>query len=323
MVWRDAVPHLRSGIDVSKMRVVMIVNPVAGKGVAGQTVSAVTALLRREGCDLDVQHTKASGDATALAERAADESDVIIAVGGDGTVCEVVAGLIGRSVPVVVIPGGTENLLARELGMGRDPGGVLATVLSGGDRAQDVGVVNDRLFLMMTGIGWDGEVVARMAARRRGPISRWSYVGPLWATLLDYSFPRIRVEVDGGTVFDGRGLVFVGVMPCYALGLRVLRDAIADDGLLDICVLPCSSRRELLAHAGRVLAGRHAERNGVIYLRSNTLHVSSGDDVRMQCDGDTGGVLPASFSMRPSGALFRLPPVGGGRLEWIPSSGIS
>ena len=87
------------------------------------------------------------------------------------------------------------------------------------------------------------------------------------------------------------------------------RDAIADDGLLDVCVLPCSSRRELLAHAGRVLAGRHVERDGVIYLRSNSLRVYSGAPVRMQCDGEAIGVLPATFSIRPRAALFRLPPV--------------
>ncbi len=290
------------------MRVVMIVNPVAGRRAVDAIAGDVAARLRGRDCDVDVRWTAGAGDAVAIAGDVADEADVVVTVGGDGTVSDVVAGLNGRLVPVVIVPAGTENLLAIELGMSREPAGIVETVIAGRRRVHDVGVANGRSFLMMAGIGWDGEAVARLAERRRGHISHWSYFGPLWRTFWGYRFPAVRVEADGAVVFDGRGLVFVGVLPCYALGLRVVRDAIADDGLLDVCVLPCSTRRGLIGHAVRVLRGRHVGRNDVIYLRAKILWVSSDEVVRMQCDGDASGALPVAFSVRARSAVFQVPP---------------
>ena len=180
---------------------------------------------------------------------------------------EVVRGLVGRSVPVVILPAGTANLIAGECGMTADPERIVDTILRGRRQRFDLGVINGRHFAIVAGIGFDGEVVARLAARRRGNITHLSYLVPIWRTFWGHRFPPIQVEIEDELVFDGRGLVFVGVMPCYAVGLRVVRDAVWDDGLLDVCILSCATRVGLLMHAMRVWRRVHVEHSSVIYIR--------------------------------------------------------
>lgn len=291
-------------------KVLMIVNPVSGGGKVGGSVDGVADALRLAGCRVTLCHTRAVGHATQIARQAEDDTHAVLAVGGDGTVREVVEGLLGRAIPVVVMPGGTENLVARHLGMGTGPPNVVATVLAGRRQPCDVGVVNGRCFIIMAGMGFDAEVVARLTERRAGHISHWTYAGPIWDTIRSHTFPAMRVEVDGATVFDDRGLVVVGLMPCYAAGLNIVRDAVLDDGLLDVCILPCRSTGRLLAHVWRMLRGAHIGRGGVIYIRGKRLRVSSAAHVPLQCDGDVAGALPADFSLLERSALFAVPPGG-------------
>ncbi len=285
-------------------KILMIVNPVSGAGKLGDAVSRVGDALRDAGFEVSTRDTQAAGDASRIAREADADIRCVIAVGGDGTVREVVAGLLGRSIPIVVIPAGTENLVAHHFRMDPDPVHVVETVMSGRLQPCDVGLVNGRHFLIMAGMGFDAEVVARLTAWRTGHITHWRYLRPIWRTLLDHSFPTVVVEVEGRVAFEGRGLVFVGVMPCYAVGLNIVRDAVLDDGLLDVCVLPCASRTRLLLHAIRASRGAHVGRGGSIYIGGKHLRVTSPDCVPMQCDGDSAGELPAEFSVLEHGASF-------------------
>lgn len=289
------------------MRITIIFNPIAGRGRLGSVVEDIVARLRASGCEVAVLRTAAAGDATSFANAVADGTRAVLAVGGDGTVREVVGGLAGRSIPVVILPAGTENLVARECGMTADPESIVDTILHGRRQRFDLGVINGCHFGIVVGIGFDGEVVARLAARRRGNITHLSYFAPIWRTFWGHRFPPIRVEIDGELVFDGRGMVFVGVMPCYSVGLRVVRDAVWDDGLLDLCILPCVSRVGLLRHAFRVWRRVHVEHNGVIYKRCNRLRVSSTARVAVEVDGDTSGHLPVDIGIEPAAGMILMP----------------
>lgn len=288
-------------------KVLMIVNPISGRGGLSDAVGGAADGLRRTGCDVTVRTTGGPNDARQMARCADADTRAVVAVGGDGTVREVVEGLLGRSIPIVVMPGGTENLVARHFGMVADPALIVRTVLSGRRQVCDVGAVNDRHFLIMAGIGFDAEVIARVCERRAGHISHWTYLVPVLRTFWSHEFPPLRVVVDGRSVFDGRGLVVVGVMPCYAAGLNIVRDAVLDDGLLDVCILPCASRARLLAHVLRAARGVHVGLGGVIYRRGKKIRVTSTANVALQCDGDAAGHLPAEFCLVEKGAAFLLP----------------
>ncbi len=288
-------------------RVLVIVNPVSGGRAMGRALAEVVERLGAEGCEVVVLRTGRSGEATVMAAGAEQDTRAVVVVGGDGTVREVVEGLIGGRVPLVVMPGGTENLVAREFGMTSCARQIVRTVLRGQPRRCDVGVVNGRYFMIMAGIGYDADMVARLAARRTGRITHLSYVRPSLETFRSYGFPAIRVEIEGVEVFNDRGLVFVGNLPCYGMGLRILRDAVPDDGLLDVCILPCTSRWGFLGHAVRVFRGVHVEAPGVFYRRGRRLRVTSASRVLVQCDGDAAGELPAELSLRPAAVTLLAP----------------
>jgi len=285
-------------------RVVAIINPVSGRRNMLPVVRRIGRLLQDGGGEMQLEVTTRAGHATDLASQAALTADAVLAVGGDGTVCEVVNGLIGRNIPIVILRTGTENLLAGELKMPTEPEQVARTLLRGRPFPCDVGMVNGQCFLAVVGVGFDAECVARMSQLRKGHITRWDYFWPIWRTFWAHRFPVIRIEADNEVVFDGPGLAIIGGIGQYSAGMRILRHARCDDGLLDLCVLPCRSKPALLGHAGRVFLGRHLDKARVLYRQCREICVSSDEKVPIEVDGEPGGFLPAVATVLPSGTTF-------------------
>lgn len=228
-----------------------------------------------------------------------NDTAAVVVVGGDGTTREVAGALAGRSIPLVPVPGGTENIVARAYGISADPEAVFRAVLDGPRRPCDLGLINGRIpFLIALGLGVDAEVCAALASRRQGHISKLHYFWPCVQTFLRYGFPVLHVEIDGVEAFHGAGQVFVGIMPHFGGGVRILENAVCDDGLLDVCILPCSSRWGLVHSVAAVLSRRHTARRGCIYRQCNRLRVESACAVKMQTDGDPIGLLPAEVEIR-------------------------
>lgn len=290
------------------MKVQAIVNPVSGRSSSARLLARLRALLGRQGDHLSVRLTRGPGDAIRLAAQADDDTDIVLAVGGDGTVREVAEGLIESGKPLAVLPGGTENLVARQLGMRANARCVFEALTSGRIVESDVGRVNGHRFLIVSGVGFDGEVVDRLAAARGGHITHIDYFWPLWRTFLTHRFPRLRVVVDDQVLFQGHAMAFVGIQPRYSVGLRILRQAEPDDGLIDVCVYPCRSRARLLGHASRTFLRRHIGRGGVLYRQCRTVEITSPDHASVQADGDRAGELPARFEVIPRAIRFMMHP---------------
>ncbi len=289
------------------MRVIAIVNPIAGAKRDGRQLGRFVRGARAAGITVEVQTTRAAGHAIELAGHVPDRTGAIVIVGGDGTIREVVDGLGGRPIPLVLWPMGTENLVAKSFGFRADPGRTLACLQAGRCLDVDMGVVNGRSFLVVVGVGFDAEVVHRLMGRRIGHITHLSYGGSMWRTYWEHRFPAVRVHTDEGAEWRGRGLVFIGNMPRYALGLPVVRDALPSDGLLDVCVFPCRSRTALIGHSLRTLLRRHVERGGVWYRRATTVRVESDGTVPVELDGEVGGFLPIDVSIRPRAVRLLVP----------------
>jgi len=289
-------------------RIVAILNPISGRRNMLPMVKQVGQVLERQGSTLDIRVTERAGHATAIAAELSADVDAVLVVGGDGAVGEVINGLVGRLVPVTIMRTGTENLLANEFGMPARPSAVARTLLDGDTFDCDVGVLNDRHFIAVAGVGFDAECMDRMARTRRGHITYGDYFWPTWRTFWGHRFPRLRVTADDQCVFEGRGLALIGVIGRYAAHLRVLCNARHDDGLLDLCVLECSSRTRLVRHALRMLLRRHVGSNGVVYRQCRRINISSPDDALIEVDGELGGRLPAKCSVLPRAVRFLRPP---------------
>ncbi len=276
----------------------VVVNPVSGRAGRRDVLATLCRRVKDAGWLLRIHETRGPEDGSKIASRSCREGlRALVVVGGDGTISEAVRGMRREDVPILVVPQGTENILAKYLGLRADGDWLWQVLRDGRERALDVPAMNDRQFLLIGGVGFDAEAVRRVAMARRGHISYLTYFWPLWRTLWGDSYPPVSVEVDGRQVHEGPALVFVGNVPRYAVGIRILENAVPDDGLLDVCVLPCDGPRNVLRHAVNVLLKRHLRSRGVIYKQARHVHVWADRPTPVQLDGDVAGWLPAEFEM--------------------------
>ncbi len=278
-----------------------IVNPVSGRRDMLHMVRRVQELLELRGATLDIAITQRADHATELVANVGARVEALLVVGGDGTLGEVVNGLNGRIIPLVVLRTGTENLFAREMGMPDDPVQIVETLLFGKPYSSDAGLVNDaRWFHSVAGIGFDAECVLRMSRMRRGHITHADYFWPIWRAFWAYGFPLLHVRADGLPVFSGRGFAILGVTSRYSVNMRILHQARHDDGLLDLAIFPCATRPRLLMHAARTLL-RRQKQSDVQYHQFRELQIESPDSVPFELDGEFGGHLPFYCRVSPGG----------------------
>lgn len=285
-----------------------ILNPISGRRNMLPAVRRVQSLLGRSGAHLEIAVTQRAGHASEIAAQTDHKVEALLVVGGDGTVCEVINGLGDRRLPLAILRTGTENLLARELGMPVDPERVAVTLLHGRRLLGDLGLINEhKRFMAVAGVGFDAECVLRMTQVRRGHITHGDYFWPIWRTFWAHRFPELDVQVDGDHIFTGRGFAIIGVIPRYSVGMRILERARFDDGVLDLAVFPCTSRRQLFMHAARIFLRRHVGCGGVIYRQFRDLRIDSSDRVPFELDGEFGGFLPIRCRIRPAAVTFLTP----------------
>jgi len=285
------------GIDTT-LPVHLIINPKSGYGGSRLLLADLRAEMRRTGIRIEEYTTRAPEDATRYAASLGERGAAAVIVwGGDGTVSEVATGLIGTDVPVLPCMAGTENLLAKELKIPRDPQKIINVLLNGQILSGDVGRINERNFLLIVGVGFDGEVVRRLAAVRTGHISHLSYFWPMWRTFWEHDFPRMRILADGQVIFDDFGLAFVGNISRYAVGLRICRDAVFDDGLLDLVVFSCKEQTGLVLHAAWTLLRMHPLKGNVLYRQVREARIETDPPASSQVDGDVGPDTPLDISL--------------------------
>ncbi len=273
-------------------------NPTSGSGKQRELVLELITALRQRGLRPRVFARRERLQAK-LADPTARESLVgIVAAGGDGTVGDAVNRY--PAVPIGILPLGTENLLAKYLGI--EPSGqqVAELIASNSRRTLDVGQLNGQRFTLMASCGFDADVVHRLQARRRGNIHHWSYLRPMFDTIRNYAHPPLQVFVDDERQPRTARLVMVVNLPAYALGIQFAREASGQDGLFDVRLFAHGSTFQMVRYLSHVVAGRHEQLPDVACLRASRLRVVSDPAVPWQVDGDPAGFTPAELSVLPS-----------------------
>lgn len=193
-----------------RRRVMIIFNPVAGRRRRGFLMRVLKALDKYD-CEVDLRETNGHGEARVLAEEAVAEGwDVVAAAGGDGTVNEVANGLYGSDLPLAVIPMGTANVLAAEIGLPWRAKEIAHLIAAGEARPVHVGVVNERLFVMMAGVGFDAKVVAAVSSRIKRLIGKAAFVLASVRGIFSFSSRTYRVTVDNRTFTAASAVVANG-----------------------------------------------------------------------------------------------------------------
>lgn len=273
-------PH---GVD----RVALIVNPIAGRGRGREAAGVAREVLVGGGLEVSEHVTSAAGEAPQVIRELGSEVDAIVGVGGDGTLREVAEGTAERDVTVGLIPMGTANVVARDLSIPFAPRKAARVVLAGGVRSLDVGRVNDRLFLAMVGIGFDGEVVRRVTEKRErsGAISQLSYIGPTVRTLLKNRSVPLEVKVDGADGAAGFGVVVCNTRN-YAGHFVMTPAADPSDRSLDFMLQKSRSRLTLTRLFVASCLRRETSRRIAAYGRGSEFVIDAEQEVAFQADGD-------------------------------------
>jgi YegS/Rv2252/BmrU family lipid kinase len=293
-------------------RLVAIVNPAAGHGRAQSRWRRLERLLRRHGVRPEVWHSRRRGHATELAREAIDLGfTTILAVGGDGTVHEVVNGLslnsrLRHDVELGIVPGGTGMDFVRNLGVGPGLEAAARRILHGTARRIDVGVWSDRpdrSFVNFAETGIGAAVVAREAQIHRSMPGRASFFLAALAAVRKQENVVTRVSVDGIPAYDGPLVsVIVANGRYFGGGMKIAPRARIDDGELDVLVLGDFSRGELLTQVWKMYPGVHLGHSKVAWLRGSRIDVNPLEPTNLDLDGELFGRGPYSFGILP-GAL--------------------
>lgn len=273
----------------------LICNPTAGRGHAGRQVDAVQAMLYRMGIDSEVALTKQRGDATTLAKQASANFALIIAMGGDGTLNEVVNGLVQEQAveqpttertKLAIIPVGTGNDFVKMLAIPQDWRAACTRIANGTARSVDVGQVNGRIFLNNVGIGFDAQVGIE-AQKIRWLRGQAVYVAALARNmLLSYRTPQVTVQLDENQYEQSITLLTIGNGRCSGGGFWLTPNAQVDDGFFDICLVRGLSKAQMLALVPSAMKGTHITAPPVRMSRARRIMVTSADPLPVHADGE-------------------------------------
>ncbi len=240
-----------------------------------------------------------------------DGADLVLVCGGDGTVTAAAAGLAGTGIPLAVIPFGTGNLLARNLGLPMDHGEALTVALTGRDRQLDVGSANGRLFLTMAGLGLDAKMLDGASEPVKKRFGWVAYVGSALRHLWDRPM-RITLRTDGEPLLRRRASgVIAGNVGALQGGLPLLPDAQPDDGRLDLVVLTARGLGSWLGVAAYVVLRRPGGTHRVLRRTFRELRVETGRAHLWELDGEViGRTQQLVITVRPGTLLVRVPAAG-------------
>ena len=233
--------------------------------------------------------------------------DVVISSGGDGTVTACAAGVAGSGIPLGVLPSGTGNLLARNLGLPLQADAALAVALDGAERRLDVGVANGRTFVVMAGIGFDAALLSSVSEQLKLRVGWHAYalsgMRHLWDRLT-----RVELRIDGGPpVRRLASDVVVGNVGTLQRNLRLLPDAVPDDGLLDVAVITAWGVGAWIGLFVDVLLLRR-KTSRLTHLTCRQLVVDARRPRPWEVDGEVIGLTrQLQVSLRPGDLLVRVP----------------
>ena len=244
--------------------------------------------------------------AQEIAQRATIKNPIcIIVIGGDGTIHEVVNGVIhSPNVYIGAISAGSGNDFARGIGMPDDIEALVDILLAGGCTRMDAGDANGEFFINVAGFGFDVDVVRYTEKYKKKLNGMLPYLLGIFQSLVHLEKLKVRAQAENGEAFDVPCVLFsVCNGNRFAGGIKVAPNASASDGLLDVCILKEVSRARLLYLLPIYMKGKHEGYKDFMCFRAKSISCECGASVSpLQLDGELIGTTPVAFSIRP-GAL--------------------
>ncbi len=287
-------------------RILAIANPATRGNVARIERTLIAAM--PAGVTLDLRLTRGPGDGRLLAHDGAAGARLVVAVGGDGTVSDVASAAIEHGIPLGVIPAGSTNIIAREIGIPRDPTEA-AGLLFGRHRLHrlDAGVCGERAFLHMAGAGFDSRLFDLTDSRWKQRVG-WPAYLPAAARALRLPAAQFRLHIDDEFLEMTSPLVLVANgMSIIHPRLRVHRAFRPDDGWIDVMIVTATSPYAISRTLGRLAIAQLHRSPYVVHRRAKRCHIETDPVLPIQLDGDVVTSTPATFTIRPQAVTFVAP----------------
>jgi YegS/Rv2252/BmrU family lipid kinase len=284
---------------------VFIVNPAAGKGHALEMVSKIHSRFKGFAQSYEIKVTEAVGHASALAKEAAAACDDvrIYAVGGDGTLNEVLNGMAETSAELGIIPCGSGNDAVRSLYTNTDPVKLIETLPDSPSSLVDLGKFNDKYFINIASIGFDAEVVLKTQVFKKIPFISGSlaYILGVFSSLIELKKYKLRMVIDESPKIEKKFLLSIfanGIY--YGGGMKSAPRAKTNDGILDFYLVEAMSRLKIMKFFPLFRKGEHEFLNGVTVSRGVNAYVESDQPFPINIDGEVSMETKVKIALFPS-----------------------
>lgn len=268
------------------MRYLFILNPFGGRGRANKLMEKLEPLFQEREVDYEICHTEAPEHATEITRRQKSNYDVVVAFGGDGTVNEVVNGLMGSDTALGVIPLGTGNDFARSCRMPLKFDAAVENLLSGQPRKIDLGVFNgDKYFANVVGVGFDAYASneSKKIQKLKGTAV---YVYAVFKTLRHYDSIPMTIELDDHKIDEPTYLISVGNGWSVGGGLQLTPNAIIDDSTFHICHISDISSMKVVGNFAKLFNGKIEDLDEVSLHTSRKVKISGEVPLPIHIDGE-------------------------------------
>jgi YegS/Rv2252/BmrU family lipid kinase len=287
---------------------VLIVNPVSGQARGLRLGQQMRQAFEKKGVSCSVRITSGQGDARRWSEEAAGAGfDVIVAIGGDGTVGEIVSGQARceQKVPIAVIPVGTANVVALALALPWFPGLALDNILDGRALSFDVGYLPemDRHFFLMAAIGYPAKVIQDSPRKFKNLFGVFTYLAAGIRNALNLDEVKIFIEEEDGESreFEGNTILLSNIGQIGDINLKVSPDTSAHDGKFDVSIISSRSLWDLILVLFRMLTWRYRPTKRLHHFQVKNVVIATDPPVEVQIDGDNVGQTPLQAEIIPEG----------------------
>jgi len=293
------------------MNALVITNPAAGREAGNRRVEEAIEILCSAGWDVTTCLTAGPYDARRLAAEAVVEGrDTVIVAGGDGTINEAIQALAGTETTLGYLPNGTINIWARELGLPLDPRQAARLMIEGHAEQVDLGMAGERYFLLMAGLGFDGEIVrrARSFDRHKRRFGVLPYVASGLTTVPFYRGTDFELRYDGLIRRVQALMIVAGNTRLYGGRFQLTPNAVANDGWLDLCIVKGRGPISLVRQSLPLLLSGSIRHSDVETLRVRQVAITTDTPVPVQVDGELTGMTPVELRVIPRALRAIVPP---------------